>query len=98
MKNEKKKSFVSSLKKLVGVKEGTKLSPMLAYNSAIFFTGGGPYVLGSYLLPFLTHVEGLSTEQYGTVALFSCICDAITDHVMGLITDRTKSRLGRHRP
>ena len=98
MKNEKKKSFVSSLKKLVGVKEGTKLSPMLAYNSAIFFTGGGPYVLGSYLLPFLTHVEGLSTEQYGTVALFSCICDAITDPVMGLITDRTKSRLGRHRP
>ena len=98
MKNEKKKSFVSSLKKLIGVKEGTKLSPMLAYNSAIFFTGGGPYVLGSYLLPFLTHVEGLSTEQYGTVALFSCICDAITDPVMGLITDRTKSRLGRHRP
>ena len=26
MKNEKKKSFVSSLKKLIGVKEGTKLS------------------------------------------------------------------------
>lgn len=99
MKNtENKKSFSSSVKKLIGVEEGTKLSPMIAYNSAIFFTGGGPYVLGSYLLPFLTHVEGLSTEQYGTVALFSCVCDAITDPIMGLITDRTKSKLGRHRP
>ncbi len=95
---EKGKTFSAKIKKLIGVEEGTKLKPMIAYNSAIFFTGGGPYVLGSYLLPFLTHVEGLSTEQYGTVALFSCICDAITDPIMGLITDRTKSKLGRHRP
>lgn len=97
-KKTKSKTFLSSLKRLIGVEEGTKLSPMIAYNSAIFFTGGGPYVLGSYLLPFLTRVEGLSAEQYGTVALFSCVCDAITDPLMGLITDRTKSRLGRHRP
>ena len=98
MKNESKGSFLSTVKKLIGVEEGTKLAPMLGYNSAIFFTGGGPYVLGTYLMPFLTDVEGLSTDQYGTVALFSCICDAITDPLMGIITDRTRNKLGRHRP
>lgn len=91
-------TFADKLRKLIGVEPGTKLQPMVAYNSAIFFTGGGPYVLGCYLLPFLTKVEGLSTDQYGTVALFSCICDAITDPLMGIITDRTRHKDGRHRP
>lgn len=103
MENEKKTlskdyGFLGKVKKLIGVEPGTKLKPMVAYNSAIFFTGGGPYVLGCYLLPFLTKVEGLSTDQYGTVALFSCVCDAITDPVMGIVTDRTRHRDGRHRP
>ena len=98
MTETKESPFIGKVKKLIGVEPGTKLQPMLAYNSAIFFTGGGPYVLGCYLLPFLTKVEGLSTAQYGTVALFSCICDAITDPIMGIITDRTKHKDGRHRP
>jgi hypothetical protein len=87
---------MGKVKKLIGVEPGTKLQPMIAYNSAIFFSGGGPYVMGCYLLPFLTKVEGLTTAQYGTVALFSCICDAITDPLMGIITDRTKHKDGRH--
>lgn len=93
-----KSTFANKIKGLLGVEDDVKLKPMIAYNSAIFFSGGGPYVLGCYLLPFLTKVEGLSTEQYGTVALFSCICDAITDPLMGIITDRTKHKDGRHRP
>lgn len=97
-KKEKSGGFLPAVKRLIGVEEGTKLAPMLGYNSAIFFTGGGPYVLGTYLMPFLTDVEGLSTAQYGTVAMFSCICDAITDPLMGIITDRTRHKLGRHRP
>ncbi len=102
MQNEtvttKGNSLINKVKKLIGVEPGTKLQPMIAYNSAIFFSGGGPYVLGCYLLPFLTKVEGLTTAQYGTVALFSCICDAITDPIMGIITDRTRHKDGRHRP
>ncbi|MGN0463637.1 MAG: MFS transporter [Acutalibacteraceae bacterium] len=90
--------FLGKVKKLIGVEPGTKLKPMIAYNSAIFFTGGGPYVLGCYLLPFLTDVEGLAADQYAKVAMFSCICDAITDPIMGIITDRTRNKDGRHRP
>lgn len=95
---QNKPTFTDKVKKLIGVESDAKLKPMIAYNSAIFFSGGGPYVIGCYLLPFLTKVEGLSTAQYGTVALFSCICDAITDPFMGIITDRTKHKDGRHRP
>lgn len=91
-------TLLGKVKKLIGVEPGTKLQPMVAYNSAIFFTSGGPYILGCYLLPFLTKVEGLSAAQYGTVALFSCVCDAITDPIMGIITDRTRHKDGRHRP
>ena len=98
MASERLQSFGSKVLKLIGVEQGTKLKPMIAYNSAIFFTGGGPYVLGSYLLAFLTDVEGLSTTQYSTVAMFSCLIDAITDPIMGIITDRTRHKNGRHRP
>ena len=94
----KKSTLATKVKGLLGVEDDVKLKPMIAYNSAIFFSGGGPYVLGCYLLPFLTKVEGLSTAQYGTVALFSCVCDAITDPLMGIITDRTRHKDGRHRP
>ena len=52
-------TLLGKVKKLIGVEPGTKLQPMVAYNSAVFFTGGGPYILGCYLLPFLTKVEGL---------------------------------------
>lgn len=95
---QNKPTFMTKFKNLIGVEGDAKLKPMIAYNSAIFFSGGGPYVLGCYLLPFLTKVEGLSTAQYGTVALFSCVCDAITDPLMGIITDRTRHKDGRHRP
>ena len=69
MSNEKtplteKNTIVGKVKKLIGVEPGTKLQPMVAYNSAIFFSGGGPYVLGNFLLPFLTKVEGLQADQY----------------------------------
>ncbi len=90
--------LVGKIKKFIGVEPGTQLKPMVAYNSAIFFSGGGPYVLGNFLLPFLTKVEGLQADQYATVLLCSCICDAVTDPIMGIITDRTRHKDGRHRP
>ena len=85
-------------KKLIGVEPGTRLFPMIAYNSAIFLSGGAFYIIGCYFLPFLTKVEGLSAAQYSLVVLFAAVCDAITDPIMGVITDRTRDLRGRHRP
>lgn len=90
--------FLDKIKKLIGVEPGTRLFPMVSYNSAIFLSGGAFYIIGCYFLPFLTKVEGLSATQYSIVVLFATVCDAITDPIMGVITDRTRHRLGRHRP
>ena len=74
------------------------LPSMIHYNWAVFLANGSFYIIGLFLIPFLTKVEGLSTAQAGIVALCAKLCDAVTDPIMGIITDRTRSRFGRHRP
>ena len=74
------------------------LPTMINYNWAVFLGNGSFYIIGLFLIPFLTRVEGLSTAQAGLVVLCAKLCDAVTDPVMGILTDRTRSRFGRHRP
>ncbi len=52
----------------------------------------------TYLLYFYTDVYGLSAVAAGGVFLVARIVDAVTDPLMGLIAERTKSRWGRLRP
>lgn len=52
----------------------------------------------TYLLYFYTDVFGLSAAAAGGVFLVARIVDAVTDPVMGLIAERTRSRWGRLRP
>lgn len=99
MASERLTKIGNSLKKAVGV-EGdfkTAISPMIGYNSAIFLGNGSFYIIGIYFLNFLTYVEGLTTRQAGIVVLCAKLCDAITDPVMGILTDRTRSKYGKHR-
>lgn len=87
------------LKRAIGVEGSFKeaILPMLGYNSASILFGGGGHIISLYFMSFLTEVEGLNTKQAGLVILFGLVWDAITDPAMGLITDRTRSRFGRHR-
>lgn len=71
--------------------------PMIAYNSANIFSGGSTYIIGIYFLSFLTEVEKLNATQAGLVFFYAKLWDAFTDPVMGMITDRTRSKYGRHR-
>ena len=98
MKEEK--SFGNKVLKVLGIDRDSKQSfpMMINYNWAVFLGNGSFYIIGLFLMPFLTKVEGLTPLQAGNVILFAKICDAITDPAMGIITDRTRSRLGRHRP
>jgi glycoside/pentoside/hexuronide:cation symporter, GPH family len=50
------------------------------------------------LLRFLTDFLGIAAAFAGFVLALSKIYDAITDPLMGYISDRTKGRLGRRRP
>ncbi len=50
------------------------------------------------LLTFLIEHVGIAAGLAGALILLSKIYDAVTDPLMGVITDRTKSRWGRRRP
>jgi GPH family glycoside/pentoside/hexuronide:cation symporter len=52
----------------------------------------------SFLLFFYTDVFGISAATAGTILLFSRILDAISDPVIGAVSDRTESRWGKYRP
>lgn len=53
----------------------------------------------SYYLPFFySNVFGLSLAHAGTLVLVTKLYDAISDPVMGLIADRTRTRWGKYRP
>ena len=50
------------------------------------------------LLRFMTDFVGIAAAAAGLIIAFSKIYDAITDPVMGVISDRTPARFGRRRP
>lgn len=63
------------------------LGPALCANLLIF-----------YLLFFLTNVAGLPAGLAGSILMITKICDAITDPIVGMWSDRTKHPLGRRYP
>ena len=63
------------------------LGPALTANILIF-----------YLLFFLTNVAGLPPGLAGSILMITKICDAITDPIVGMWSDRTKHPLGRRYP
>lgn len=69
----------------------------LAFASADIF-GGGSFNIINFLYPgFLALTVGLSPYWIGLVMLIARIWDAITDPIMGYISDRTQSRFGKRR-
>ncbi|MBR3835295.1 MAG: MFS transporter [Clostridia bacterium] len=87
------------LKKLVGVQGDFKstILPMINYSYANMYMGGAGYIISMYFTVFLTDVVNLSLNQAGIVVMIATVWDAVTDPVMGIITDRTRSKTGKHR-
>ena len=52
----------------------------------------------TYLLYFYTDVFGISAAAAASMLLVARVVDAITDPLMGMIAERTRSRWGRLRP
>ena len=75
-----------------------KLTEKIGYgfgdmSSSMFWT------LFSYFLPFFySNVFGLSLADAGVLMLVTRIWDAVSDPMMGIIADRTKTRWGKYRP
>ncbi len=85
--------------KLIGVKGTFKedVVPMINYSSANITTSGAGYVVSLFYMKFLTDVVNLPLGWAGLVTTVAVVWDAITDPIMGVITDRTRSKYGKHR-
>ncbi|MBQ5592120.1 MAG: MFS transporter [Clostridia bacterium] len=87
------------IKKLIGVQGDFRsaILPMINYSYANMYMGGAGYIISMYFTVFLTDVVNLSLNQAGIVVMIATVWDAVTDPVMGIITDRTRSKTGKHR-
>ncbi len=79
-------------------REKLSLKTKIGFGVGDIFGGGAMMIIGFYYLYFLTDVMLLSPSLAGTAFLVSKLWDAVTDPVMGIISDRTRTRFGRRRP
>ncbi|MGV1007770.1 MAG: MFS transporter [Dermatophilaceae bacterium] len=70
----------------------------LAFAAGDCFGGGSAAVIAVLYLFYLTDILGLPPGLAGLTILVSKVWDALNHPLMGLITDRTRSRFGRRRP
>ena len=77
-------------------KKNTALSRAM-YGLADIYGGGAFVIIGTFFTVFLTKALGMSPALAGTIPLIGKVWDAITDPLMGNITDRTTSKFGAKR-
>jgi oligogalacturonide transporter len=70
---------------------------ILLYGLGDIYGGGAFLVIGTLFMFYMTEVVGLSPLLAGFVFSLGKIWDAISDPLMGYLSDRTKSRFGRRR-
>ena len=74
------------------------LREKLIFGSGDIFIGGSQVIMAFFYLRFLTDVVQISPALAGTVVLVSKIWDAVSDPLMGVLTDNTRTRWGRRKP
>ena len=67
------------------------------YGCGEFFNGGAFVIINTFFTVFLIKALGMPAVLAGTIPLVGKILDAITDAIMGNITDRTVSKFGAKR-
>lgn len=55
-------------------------------------------LFGTYLMVFYTDVYGMEAAAVGTMFLITRVWDSFFDPLIGILSDRTKSRFGKFRP
>ena len=75
-----------------------KLSEKIGYGFGDMASSMFWKLFSYYLQFFYLKIFGLSTTAAGTLVLVTRIWDAVSDPMMGIIADRTKTRWGKYRP
>ena len=79
-------------------KREVSIREKLIFCWANFFDGGGQTVVSLLYMIFLTNIIGINAGWAATVIMISKIWDAVSDPLMGVISDNTRSRFGRRKP
>lgn len=83
--------------KIAGKFRGTGIKAGLMYGMAEFYGGGAFVIINTFFLVFLTKALGIPAALAGAIPMVGKVWDAVTDPMMGNITDRTVSRFGAKR-
>lgn len=73
------------------------LKEKLAYGCGAFMDGGGVAMMSCVMLKYMTTM-GIAMAVASTIMMVAKIWDAITDPLMGFITDNTRGKYGRRKP
>jgi GPH family glycoside/pentoside/hexuronide:cation symporter len=83
---------------IVPKSEKLKFTTKLAYGAGDLGPAITANILVFYLLFFFTDVAGLPPGLAGSILMIGKIADAINDPIVGIMSDRTRSRWGRRLP
>jgi GPH family glycoside/pentoside/hexuronide:cation symporter len=80
--------------------QNEKLSAGVKLGYGVCDLGGNLYftIMAFWLMNYLTDTVGLAAGLAGAAILIGKIWDAVTDPLMGYLSDRTRTRWGRRRP
>lgn len=78
--------------------EKVPLSEKLWYGAADLFGGGQATLMSLLLLVFFTDVIGINSFLAGLVIFLSKFWDAVSDPLCGVLSDNTRSKMGRRKP
>ena len=79
-------------------KKYLKAKDYITFSMARFATAAISGLVQGYLLIFYTSVLGIDPIKVGTMFLIAKIWDGINDPIMGVIVDKTRSKMGKMRP
>ncbi len=96
---QKPSGLGQKLKNAAGIEGnfGTYIKPMAAYTCANITLGGAGYPISLYHQQFLSFVEQMPPKVTAKISMINGLIDAVSDVFMGIITDRTRSKYGKHR-
>lgn len=70
----------------------------ISYGLGSLMDGGGVALMSCVMLRYMTNGLGIAMAVASTIMMLSKAWDAISDPLMGVISDRTRSRFGRRKP
>ena len=93
-----KESNLNSIKSAKKSPDYIPTGEKIAYGLGGFMDGGGVALMACVMLNYMTNALGIAVGMASTIMMISKVWDAITDPLMGVISDSTKSKWGRRKP